>query len=90
MSNKIIIFTLYDCSHCKNLKNRLYDQLIPFNEIEITQNEELWRKIVDRIKHNILPTILILSNEIDESPIYIPGVDYQTEDEIIQIIKTHI
>lgn len=88
--NRIVIFTLYGCDSCDSLKKRLSNQSVPYDEIEITENEELWNKIVKEIRHETLPTTLILNTRTEESLVFVPGVDYKTENEIVQIIKSYI
>lgn len=87
MSNSIVIFTLNGCSHCKNLKNRLNELNIPFVDVEIDQNKKLWDQVVEQTGHNVLPTIFIKKENTEEGPVYIPGRDYETEDEIVEILK---
>lgn len=82
---KIVLFTLYDCIYCVSLKHRLIDLSIEFTEIEINENPEIWEAVVNEIKHELLPTVLIFTIK-DEAIIYIPSIDYQTEDEIVDII----
>ena len=89
-NSKIIIFTLNGCDHCQNLKNRLDEHSISYTEVEINENEELWEEILKVIKHEALPTTLILENQNKESSIYIPGIDYETEDEIVEIIRSYM
>jgi glutaredoxin len=90
MSNTIIVFTLNGCGHCKNLKKRLSDISIPFTEIEIGKNEKIWNQVVEQTGHNVLPTVFIKKEDSEDGPVYIPGRDYQNEDEIVEIIKTFV
>jgi glutaredoxin len=87
MSSSIIIFSLNGCSHCKNLKNRLTELEIPFIDVEIGQNQKLWDQVVEQTGHNVLPTIFIKKENSEEGPVYVPGRDYQIEDEIVEILK---
>jgi glutaredoxin len=87
MSSSIIIFTLNGCFHCTNLKNRLNELNIPFIDVEIGQNQKLWDQVVEQTGHNVLPTVFIKKDNTDEGPVYVPGRDYKTEDEIVEIIK---
>lgn len=89
MSTSIILFTLDGCSHCSSLKKRLNDLSIPFNEIEINKNPEIWETVVKEIKHEYLPTTFIINRDYDEGLVFIPSIDYETEDEIVEIIKNH-
>lgn len=87
MSKSIIVFTLNGCFHCKNLKNRLNELEIPFIDVEIGENQKLWDQVVEQTGHNVLPTIFIKKENTEEGPVYVPGRDYQTEDEIVEILK---
>jgi glutaredoxin len=86
----IVLFTLKGCDHCNDLKIRLNETHIRYQEIEINQNKELWNQVVSQTGHNVLPTVFIAENETDEGLVYVPGRDYQSQDEIIEIIKKHI
>ena len=90
MSNSIVLFTLKGCDHCNDLKTRLNKLNIQYQEIEINQNKELWNQVVSQTGHNVLPTVFISENKTDEGLVYVPGRDYQSQDEIIEIIKKHI
>ena len=87
MPDNIIIFTLNGCLHCKNLKNRLTELEMPFIDVEIDQNQKLWDQVVEQTGHNVLPTVFIKKENTEDGPVYIPGRDYQTEDEIVEILK---
>ena len=90
MANTIIIFTLKGCGHCTELKKGLTELTIPFNEIEITENETIWNQVIKQTGHNSLPTVFISLNGEDDGPVFVPGRDYQDKDEIVEIIKTYI
>lgn len=83
----IVIFSLDGCFHCKNLKKSLNKLNISFIDVEIGQNQKLWDKVVEQTGHNVLPTVFIKQENTEDGPIYIPGRDYQTEDEIVEILK---
>jgi glutaredoxin len=87
---KIILFTLDGCPHCISLKNRLINDSIPFIELDVDENPEIWGEVIEEIKHDFLPTTLITNIETEEGLIFVPTIDYQTEDEIFEIIRnTH-
>jgi len=90
MSNKILVFTMDGCGHCKSLKNRLEENSIPYMDIEITDNQHIWNQVVEQTGHSLLPTIFIKKEDSDDGPVFIPGRDYQSEDEIVKIIKNQI
>ena len=87
---KIIIFTIEDCVHCLNLKNRLNQLSIPYEEIDVDLNPDIWKEVCSQTNEDSVPTIFIIKNDEDIGTLYVPGVDYDTEDEIIDILLTHI
>ena len=86
MSNTVVLFTLNTCEYCNSLKERLYNLSIPFNELDVEKCEDIWNKIVEETESDSVPVILIY-DENDNGEIYVPGKDYETEDEIVEIIK---
>ncbi len=90
MANKIIIFTLDNCIHCKSLKKRLKNDSVSFVDVDIDSNQELWDDVVNQTGHNVVPSVYIQKDEMDDGPIYIPGKDFEDEETIVNIIKTYI
>jgi glutaredoxin len=88
--NTIVIFTLNGCGHCQSLKKRLNDISIPYTEIEIGVNEEIWKQVVKQTGEDVIPTIFIKKENDENGPVYVPGRDFQSEDEIVEIIKTYM
>ena len=83
----VVIFTLEDCFHCIELKKKLKNSSISYNEIEITKHQDLWVNVVNDVKNDTVPLILITNNEFNTSSVYIPGIHYQNDDEFIEILK---
>ena len=90
MSNIIYVFTLNGCGHCIHLKNDLNEQNIPYTEIPIEKNQEVWNQVVSQTGHNPLPTVFISIDGQDDGPVYIPGRDYTDKSEVIEKIKTYL
>ncbi|MFM7018141.1 glutaredoxin family protein [Flavobacterium sp.] len=88
MADKIVVFTLDGCRFCIDLKKELKKSEIPFNEIEISNNQSIWDKVVEQTGHNLLPTVYINKEGTDEGPVYVPSRDFNSPKEIIEIIKT--
>lgn len=89
MNVTVYIFTLNSCGYCSNLKKNLTNISIPYTEIEITNNKQIWDQVVQQTGHNVLPTVFIKTGDSEEGPVYVPGRDYQNETEIVEIIKKH-
>ena len=90
MSNRIIVFTLKGCGHCVDLKKSLNDLSIPYNEIEVTENQKIWDKVVEQTGHNSLPTVYIGLNGGDEGPVFVPGRDYEGKEDLLKKIKMYV
>ncbi len=75
------------CPYCKNLKDSLNELEIKYTDIDVDANPEIWERVVEQTKQQVLPMIYITENNTSEGIIYIPGTDYQEEYEIIDIIK---
>jgi glutaredoxin len=87
---RIVIFTLNDCIHCSELKQKLIDISIPFYDIEITKNKKLWDNVISQTGYDVLPTVFIQSDDEGNGLVYTPGRDFQDINEIIEIIKKNI
>lgn len=90
MSNKVLLFTLNGCSHCKTLKEKLREESIPFTEIEVTQNQKLWNQVVQQTNNEFLPTFFIKTEGTDEGPVFCPDKDFKDNDEALEIIKKYM
>lgn len=89
MKYELTLFTMPFCSYCNGLKKRLDELNISYLDFDVIENREDWLKIVDKIGIDILPTSYIKVSGQNDGRFYIPGKDYQTEDEIVEIIKTY-
>lgn len=90
MNSEVILFTLNGCSHCVNLKKKLNEETILFTEIEVTNNQNLWDKVVEQTGHNVLPTVFVKKQNTDVGPIFIPGKDFEHPDDLIPKLKKHL
>jgi glutaredoxin len=84
---KIYVFTLNNCSHCTELKRKLTESGIIFNDVEITKNRNLWDIVLKQTGHDILPTVFIQKEDDGSGVVYTPGRDFQSDEQIIDIIK---
>lgn len=90
MKDKIYVFTLDGCGYCTYLKAELNDLGIPFTEIEVTVNEHLWNQVVKQTGYDNLPTVYIQKENQESGPVYVPGRDFDSQDEIIEILKNYV
>jgi glutaredoxin len=86
----IAIFTLNGCVHCAELKEKLNELTIPFHDIEISKNRPIWEKIIAQTGYDLLPTIFISTDNEGNGLVYTPGRDFQSINDVIEIIKNNI
>jgi hypothetical protein len=72
------------------LKKELKDLNIPFTEIEVTVNEHLWEQVVKQTGYDNLPTVYIQKENQESGPVYVPGRDFESQEEIIEILKNYV
>jgi glutaredoxin len=90
METNIILFTMDGCGHCYDLKNKLNEEQILFNEIEINKNKHIWDQVVDQTGHNVVPTLFLRIENTDDGEVFIPGKDFNNRDEAVEIVKKYI
>jgi glutaredoxin len=89
MSDKLILFTLDGCGHCKTLKKELTDLSIPYTELEINTNRKIWDQVVSQTNLDYLPTFFIKREGTNNGPVFCPDRDFKTHEEAISIIKKY-
>jgi len=90
MSNKLLLFTLKGCGHCKTLKGKLKELSMPFTEIDVDSNQKLWGQVVAQTKLDYLPTFFIKQEGTENGPVFCPTRDFNNEEEALEIIKKYI
>ncbi len=88
--NNIIVFTLTGCKYCIELKEMLNQEMIEYIDINVDDNEEIWTQVVNQTGHNSLPTVYIEFKGKEEGPVFVPERDFNSNEEIIEIIKNYI
>ena len=88
--NDIFVFTMNGCNHCISLKEYLKTKGVKFSELEINSNREVWSQVVSQTGENILPTVYVRKNGTDGGPVFIPGKDFKSPEELYEIIRIYI
>lgn len=86
----VIIFTKEHCLFCGMLKKKLTDQSIPFRDVDVKKNPELWSQVIEQTGSDLLPTAVIKNENDDIGTVYVPGRDFQNDNELLEIIKSNI
>lgn len=88
--NEIIIFSLNGCSYCKNVKEYFNEKMVPYTDLEINSNREIWNQVVSQTGENVLPTIFVKKEGTDNGPVFVAGKDFKGPEEIYEKIKIYI
>lgn len=86
---KVFLFTLKTCQRCLTLKNKLNEENIEYQEIDVIENNILWSQVVEQTKVTVVPTLFIAdqNGEDTEGYVYIPGKDFDSDEDLIQKIR---
>jgi len=89
---KIYIFTWPNCHGCINLKNTLTKESISFIDINVLspENKKLWDDFKSQTNSDAVPQVFIQEEDNDEGLAYVPNKDWESIDEIVEIIKNTI
>jgi glutaredoxin len=90
MEKTITLLTSDDCFHCQDLKTRLKELDIYFDEIEVNKNFEFWNRFIQENGCDMVPVILIREKEGVKNMIFLPEKDYNSNEEAILVIKKNI
>lgn len=88
--NEIIVFSMNGCGHCVKLKQKLNKEQVPFTELEINSNRTIWDQVVTQTSQNVLPTVFVKIEDSEDGPVFVPGRDFNTSDELYEKIKIFI
>jgi glutaredoxin len=86
---EVFIFSMKNCTHCKDLKTKLDNVQISFKDFDINEHELFWKEIVKKTGENLVPTVCLYNNQDKQTYIFTPGKDFNNGDEAINIIKKH-
>ncbi len=81
---EVKIFSMKGCPHCDNLKNQLNESDIDFVEVDIDENEKLYDTFSKKVGNDLLPAVLI------DKTAFLPDKSFNTIDEAVKQIKTHL
>lgn len=90
MGSELLVFTLEGCGHCKTFKQRLDKESIPYKEVEVSKNKQIWNQVVEQTKNEYLPAFYIKKEGSNTGPFFCPDKDFKTDDEAIGIIRKYI
>jgi len=81
---EIKVFSMKGCPHCDNLKNKLTENKIDFVEVDVDENEKLYKSFSKKVNNDLLPAVLI------DKTAFLPDKSFKTIDEAVVQIKTHL
>ena len=90
MDNQIFVFSMNGCGHCKTLKEKFNELSIPFTDLEINSNREIWDQVVKQTGLNILPTVFIKKGQTDDGPFFVPSRYFKSKEQLLEKIKIYL
>jgi glutaredoxin len=90
MANELLLFTLDGCGGCKRLKERLQKESLPYREVEVGKNKEIWNKVIEQTGNEYLPAFYIKKDDTGKGPFFCPQKDFDGDDEALAIILKYI
>lgn len=88
----IYIFSWPKCKGCNALKKRLTELSIPFIDVNALapENKELWDDFRSQTNSEAVPQVFIQEEGKIEGTVYVPSTDWNSTEEILEIIKNSI
>jgi len=87
----VYLFTLLKCRYCDEVRDKLTDDKVPFTEIRIEENREIWEKVKQQVGGRcLLPSVFIQDRPDGGGTAYIAARDFRSPDEIVSIIKNRL
>jgi len=80
---------MYGCVYCLELARNLNDLNIEHTNLRIDKNHHIWAQIVAQTGCSDVPAVFI-TEDSSTGRIIMPERDYQTIEELIEIIKNEI
>lgn len=90
MASELLLFTLDGCGSCKSLKERLNEEFIPYREVEVGKNKEIWNKVIEQTGNEYLPAFYIKKDDTGKGPFFAPQKDFKDNDDAVNIILKYI
>jgi glutaredoxin len=90
MEKTITLLTSDDCFYCQDLKERLIELNISFDEIEVNKNFDFWNRFIGENGCDRVPVVIVREIKGVKQKIFLPEKDYNSNEEAIIIIKKNI
>ena len=78
---KVIIYTNEVCPYCKQIKEKLTEKKIEFENRFTTDFKEEWQDIIGLTGMSMVPTVLYKNNY------FVPGRDYGNPDGLVAVLE---
>ena len=78
---KVIIYTNEVCPYCKQIKEKLTEKKIEFENRLTTDFKEEWQDIIGLTGMSMVPTVLYKNNY------FVPGRDYGNPDGLVAVLE---
>jgi len=90
MSKIVFLYTMDGCPHCSEIKKKLKESKIDFEERNIKNHEGEYKKFVEATSNEYLPAMTLIEINENEEPkvnLLTPDDSFDTIDEAVMKIK---
>jgi len=90
MSKLIFLYTMDGCPHCAEIKKKLKESKIDFEERNIKNHESEYKKFVEATSNDYLPAMTLIEINANEEPkvnLLTPDDSFDTIDEAVMKVK---
>jgi glutaredoxin len=93
MSKLIFLYTMDGCPHCKDIKDKLNENNILYEERNIKDHEKEYKQFVEATSNEYLPAMTFIEIREGEEPkvqLLAPDTSFDTIDEAVDKVKEFI
>ena len=90
MSKELILYTMYGCPHCTDMKELLVQEGIQYTERDCDEYEMQYNILVDKTKNEFVPAFEIKDNENYTKRFIVPDRDFEELTEAVTKIKKYL
>lgn len=90
MTKKIHLYSTKDCPYCIELKDMLTNYNLPYEVIDVDENEEEWDQICKTLNVEFVPTVIIVDDILDTAKILTPDIHFDEVQECFDQILEEV
>ena len=90
MTKKIHLYSTKDCPYCIELKEMLNNYNLPYEVIDVDENEEEWDEICKTLNVEFVPTVIMVDEILDTAKVLTPDIHFDEVQECFDQILEEV